>query len=74
MLDSSLKIWLGSAGNATRKTSFESEVIWGEHIWEKNYRYLKHTDKPFCRVANICHTGTSGTYNESKSRLYLVIF
>lgn len=30
MLDSYLKIWLGTAGNATRKTNFESEIILGD--------------------------------------------
>lgn len=44
MLDSYLKIWLGTAGNATRKTNFESEIILREHIWGKICWYLKYTD------------------------------
>lgn len=65
MLDTSLKIWLGSAGNATGKADFKSEIIL-EHIWEKMCCYLKHTGQPFARVVDICRTGTSGTYNEIK--------
>lgn len=66
MLDSYLKIWLGTEGNATRKTNFESEVILGQHIWVKICWYLKHTDEPFCRIACIYHAGTAGAYDESK--------